>query len=174
MFLHEDRGMSVAAAGWMSAVFETGGVLGMLGAGRLSDRLFGARRGPVMGIFMAGLSLTMLAFWRANSVAGYVLALAGSGFLVYGPLMLVSVAAAGFAGKKAAASAAGLCGFWGYMGATVSGAGVGKVVDAAGWKAGFAFLIGSSVLSSLLFALTWNVTPRAMQASAERGARTRV
>ncbi len=170
MFLQEDRGMSMATAGWMSAVFEAGGVLGMLSAGWVSDRFFGARRGPVMGIFMAGLSLAMLGFWRADSVAAYVLALAGSGFLVYGPLMLVSVAAAGFAGKKAAASAAGLCGFWGYMGATVSGAGVGKLVDVAGWNAGFAFLIGSSVLSSFFFALTWNVKPRAMQASAGKAA----
>ena len=163
-FLQEDRGLSIAAAGWMSAVFEAGGVLGMLSAGWVSDKLFGARRGPVMGLFMAGLSLTMLAFWRADTVPKYALALAGSGFLVYGPLMLVSVAAAGFAGKKAAASAAGLCGFWGYMGATVSGAGVGKLVDIAGWKAGFAFLIGSSVMSSLFFFLTWSVKPRAMQA----------
>lgn len=161
-FLSEERGMSVAAAGWLSAVFEAGGVLGMLGAGWTSDKLFGARRGPIMALFMFGLSLAMFAFWRADSVPRYVLALGVCGFLVYGPLMLVSVAAVGFAGKKAAATAAGFCGFWGYMGATVSGAGVGRIVDLAGWRTGFAVLIGSCLLSSFFFALTWNVKPRAL------------
>lgn len=161
-FLSEERGMSIVAAGWMSAVFEAGGVLGMLSAGWISDRLFRARRGPIMALFMAGLSLAMFASYRSHSMPMYVLTLAASGFLVYGPLMLVSVAATGFAGKKAAATAAGFCGFWGYMGATVSGAGVGKIVDVAGWRMGFAVLIGSCLLSSLFFALTWKARPRGM------------
>jgi sugar phosphate permease len=168
MFLSEERGMSIAAAGWMSAVFESGGVLGMLAAGWISDRLFHTRRGPVMALFMGGVALAMLAFWRAGSVPAYVFALGVCGFLVYGPLMLVSVAAAGFAGKKAAATAAGFCGFWGYMGATVSGAGVGKIVDVGGWRAGFAVLIASCLLSSLFFALNWNAMPRALSGRARR------
>lgn len=159
-FLSEERGMSIAAAGWLSAVFEAGGVLGMLAAGWISDHLFRAARGPVMALFMGLLSVAMFASWRSHSLPMYVLALAACGFLVYGPLMLVSVAAAGFAGKKAAATAAGFCGFWGYMGAMVSGAGVGKIVDVAGWRAGFAFLIASCLLSSLFFALTGSARPR--------------
>jgi len=51
----------------------------MLSAGWVSDKLFGARRGPIMGIFMAGLSLTMLAFWRADTLPKYALALPGAG-----------------------------------------------------------------------------------------------
>lgn len=162
-FLSEERGMSIAAAGWLSAVFEAGGVLGMLGAGWISDRLFDARRGPIMALFMGALTVAMFGFWRAASLGAYVAVLAACGFLVYGPLMLVSVAAAGFAGKKAAATAAGFCGFWGYMGATVSGAGVGKIVDVFGWNAGFGVLIASCLFSSLFFALTWNVRPRGME-----------
>lgn len=121
-----------------------------------------------MALFMAGLALAMLAFWRAGSVPSYLLALGACGFLVYGPLMLVSVAAAGFAGRKAAATAAGFCGFWGYMGATISGAGVGKVVDLGGWRAGFAVLIASCLLSSVFFALNWQARPRALSGQTRR------
>ena len=39
--------------------------------------------------------------------------------------MMVSVAAAGYAGPELAASASGLAGLFGYIGATVAGAGVG-------------------------------------------------
>lgn len=162
--LKEQKGIPIATAGWLSALFEVGGVAGMLGAGWISDRLFQARRGPIMALFMFALSFSMLAFWRAENVFVFGLALTICGLLVYGPLMLVSVAVAGFAGKKAAATASGFTGFWGYMGATVSGAGVGKVVDQMGWQGGFVVLIAACLLSAFCFALTWNVKPRALEA----------
>ena len=51
-------------------------------------------------------------------------------------------------------------GFWGYMGAVFSGVGAGWVIDHYGWDGGFLLFIVSGVLSSLCFALTWNVRPR--------------
>jgi sugar phosphate permease len=51
------------------------------------------------------------------------------GFLVYGPQLLVAVAAADFAAKAASSSAVGLTGFFGYMGASACGIGTGMLVD---------------------------------------------
>jgi sugar phosphate permease len=162
-FIAEVKGATITRAGWTMAAFEVLGILGMLSAGWISDRLLQARRGPIMSAYMLLLAFGLYAFWSAPAGAHglYTLALALCGFLVYGPLMLVSVAVAGFAGKKSAATAAGFAGLWGYLGAVISGVGAGWVIDAYGWGGGFALFIASAVLSAFCFALTWKVRPRA-------------
>jgi sugar phosphate permease len=108
----------------------------------------------------------MLVFWLAPPGQPwlFVAALGVCGFFIYGPLMLVSVAAAGFAGKKAAATASGFTGLWGYAGAVMSGVGIGWVAQHHGWGAGFVALAGAGVLSAICFALTWNVAARGVAA----------
>jgi sugar phosphate permease len=69
-------------------------------------------------------------------------------------LMLVSVAAAGYVTPDLAGSASGLAGLFGYIGATLSGAGLGATAEHAGWRAVFAVLAGSSLLSTACFAFT--------------------
>jgi sugar phosphate permease len=156
-FIKETKGYQLSTAGWMLALFEGLGILGMLSAGWLSDRVFATRRGPVMALYMAGATAALLVFWLApaDKPAWFVIALGASGFFIYGPLMLVSVAAAGFAGKQAAASGAGFTGLWGYVGAVASGAGIGWTAQHHGWSAGFAVLAVSGLLSAGCFALTW-------------------
>ncbi|MBU1918230.1 MFS transporter, partial [bacterium] len=68
----------------------------------------------------------------------------------------VGVAAADFASKKAAATATGLTGTFGYLGSTVCGVGTGLIVDKWGWDGGFMFFIASAILGTLFFLLTWN------------------
>ena len=80
---------------------------------------------------------------------------AAIGFLVYGPQMLVAVAAADFATKVAASSAVGLTGLFGYFGATLCGIGTGWLVDHYGWNGALWFYGGSAVIGMLLLATTW-------------------
>ncbi len=143
------------------------GILGMLSAGWISDRLFRARRGPVMAIYMSLLTFSLYMFWIAppGRPLLYALLFGLSGLLVYGPLMLVSVAAINFAGKKAAATSAGFTGFWGYVGATASGVGIGGAAQRYGWHYGFSLIIGSGLLSALFFAMTWKIRPRFLDIS---------
>jgi len=161
-FISEAKHVSIGKAGLITAFFEVMGILGMLSAGWISDRIFRTRRGPIMAIYMVLLSGSLYGFWIASPGQAllYAVLLGISGFLVYGPLMLVSVAAINFAGKKAAATASGFTGFWGYVGATASGVGVGWAAQNYGWPFGFSLIIGSGVLSAFFFALTWNVLPR--------------
>ncbi|MHC4489730.1 MAG: MFS transporter, partial [Planctomycetota bacterium] len=145
-FLRETKGIIITTkAGWSLGLFEILGILGMLSAGWISDKISKARRGPVMAIYMFILSFGIFWFWNTPGSNPVVLtfALAVCGFLVYGPLMLVSVAVAGFAGKKSAASASGFTGLLGYIGATLSGFGIGYVSDIYGIKTGFSLLIVS-------------------------------
>jgi glycerol-3-phosphate transporter len=166
-FIKEAKGYDLNRAGWMMALFEVLGIFGMLSAGWVSDRMFRTRRGPVMAAYMLGATGAMLVFWLAPPGQPwlFVTALGMCGFFIYGPLMLVSVAAAGFAGKKAAATAAGFTGLWGYAGAVVSGIGIGWVAQHHGWSAGFLVLAAAGILSAVCFALTWNVAARGVTAS---------
>jgi glycerol-3-phosphate transporter len=164
-YINQAKGVSIVKAGLITAFFEIMGILGMLTAGWISDKTFKARRGPIMAIYMFILSFSLYGFWIAppGYPILYTVLLGICGFLVYGPLMLVSVAAISFAGKKAAASASGFTGLWGYIGATISGFGIGWAAGKYGWPVGFSLIIASGILSAFFFALTWNIKPRSFQ-----------
>ncbi len=156
-FLVEAKGSSLGHAGLKVAGFEIAGIFGALAAGWASDKIFKGRRGPANVLFMLALIFFLFYFWKIP--AGNPLldgaALIAVGFLVYGPQMLVGVAAADFASKKAAATATGLTGTFGYLGSAVCGVGTGLIVDRWGWDGGFIFFIGAAIIGTLFFLLTW-------------------
>lgn len=156
-FLQEMKGSSQMGSMWQTIGFEVAGMCGGLIAGWASDKIFEGRRGPVSFIFMAALAITLLAFWQLPAGYGYLdsVGMFLLGFLVYGPQVLVGVAAADLASKKAAGMATGLTGTFGYIGAAVSGVGIGYIVDVWGWDGGFVFFIACALMGLFFFALTW-------------------
>ena len=87
--------------------------------------------------------------------------LIGIGFFIYGPVMLIGVQALDLAPKKAAGTAAGFTGLFGYVGGAVSASVIiGMVVDSSGWDAGFMLIIGACLVATLLIALTWKAELR--------------
>lgn len=157
-FLQESKGFSEEASGFAASGFELSGVLGAFAAGWFSDKIYKGRRGPVMVLFMLALAgcvygLLVVGEGRQWTIAWILIAL---GFFVYGPQMLVAVAAADFATKKAAATAVGLTGFFGYAGATISGIGTGMIVDQFGWNGAFMSFIGATLIGAFIFMFTWN------------------
>lgn len=73
------------------------------------------------------------------------------GFLIYGPVMLIGLHALELAPKKAAGTAAGFTGLFGYLGGSVAASAiVGFTVDYFGWDGGFGVMIGGSLLAVLL------------------------
>jgi sugar phosphate permease len=166
-YLQEAGGFSVGQAGGIQAAFEAAGIFGALLAGWLSDGPFRGRRGPVSVIFMTLLVAAvgaLLVVPRGHLVLMSAI-FASLGFLVYGPQLLVAVAAADFATKPAAASAVGLTGLFGYMGAAVCGTATGWLVDHHGWNAAVWFYLCGAVAGALMLALTWNKTTPALSAS---------
>jgi OPA family glycerol-3-phosphate transporter-like MFS transporter len=69
--------------------------------------------------------------------------------------VLIGVASADFASKKAIGTANGLAGTMGYVGSGLSGICVGALIDNWGWSAAFLFFIGSALLGAIFFLLTW-------------------
>jgi sugar phosphate permease len=70
--------------------------------------------------------------------------------------MLVAVAAADFATKVASATAVGLTGLFGYLGAAFCGLATGILVDRYGWNGALWMYAGSAVVGCALLATTWN------------------
>jgi glycerol-3-phosphate transporter len=152
-YLVEAKGSGLASAGFKVAGFEIAGILGAFAAGWISDTIFKGRRGPVNFIFMLLIIGFLFYFWKTPAGHPWLdaLSLTAIGFLIYGPQMLVAVAAADFASKKAAATATGLTGTFGYLGSTVCAVCTGVFVDKWGWDGGFIFYITCAIIGTLLF-----------------------
>jgi len=156
-YLGEVKRFSFEDTGWAYAFYEFAGIPGTLLAGWMSDKVFNGRRAPASILFMLATMVCVVVYWL--NPAGHpridIAMLIGIGFFVYGPVMLIGVHALDLAPKKAAGTAAGFTGLFGYVGGAVGASVIiGYVVDASGWDAGFALIIGACITSMILLALT--------------------
>jgi OPA family glycerol-3-phosphate transporter-like MFS transporter/OPA family sugar phosphate sensor protein UhpC-like MFS transporter len=156
--LTQAKHVELAHAGWMVAAFELAGLVGMLSCGWLTDRVFGGRGIRACFFYMVLAGLSILLFWKAPGESRILntLFLCASGFFIYGPQAWVGIIAANLATKRAAASASGLTGLFGYASTLLSGWGLGWLVEAHGWNAGFAGMLVITAIGAVLFLLGWN------------------
>lgn len=157
-YLKEAKGFSVNETGWAYFAYEWAGIPGTLLCGWLSDKVFKGRRAPATIIYMLLVTAAVFVYWKNPAGNPMIdnIALIIIGFLIYGPVMLIGVQALDLVPKKAAGTAAGLTGLFGYLGgALFANIAMGYVVDAWSWDGGFAVLIGSCILSIVFTALTW-------------------
>jgi OPA family glycerol-3-phosphate transporter-like MFS transporter len=157
-YLKEAKGFNVNETGWAYFAYEYAGIPGTLLCGWLSDKVFKGRRAPATIIYMLCVLAAVVVYWKnpAGNPSIDNIALIVIGFLIYGPVMLIGVQALDLVPKKAAGTAAGLTGLFGYLGgALFANIAMGYVVDAWGWDGGFGVLIGACVLSVLFVGLTW-------------------
>ncbi|WP_455586988.1 MFS transporter [Bacteroides sp.] len=156
--LGEWKGISIQHAGWMVAAFEISGILGMLVAGWATDRFFGGRGPRVCVICMAFATLFIALFWGVSHppmwLATLLLGLAG--FCIYGPQALVGIAAANIATKKAAATAVGFTGLFGYASTLLSGWGLGLLAQSLGWNYAIGVLIFVAITGTGIFLFAWS------------------
>lgn len=136
--------------------FEVGGFIGMIAAGWGSDYFWKGNRVPAMVVCALGLifSLFALKYVPANFALLDMTLLAMIGAFVFGPQMIVGLAAAEFVDKRAAATSNGFAGFLGYFGAAVAGYPIGKMIEVWGWHGFFtAMLICSAIIFIMLLPL---------------------
>ena len=158
-FLEEAKGFSLKESGWAYFFYEYAGIPGTLLCGLISDKVFKGRRAPATIIYMALVLVAVLVYWKNPPGNIWIdnAALIAIGFLIYGPVMLIGVQALDLVPKKAAGTAAGLTGLFGYMGgALFANIAIGIVVDKWGWDGGFEVIVAACVLSIFFTALTWN------------------
>lgn len=169
-YLPEVKHYAASSSRLQSLLFETAGIPGMLLAGWISDRFFHGRRAPISVIFMLIVTVGVLVYWL-NPAGNYLIdsaALFTIGFAIYGPVMLIGVAAVDLVPKKAAGTAAGFTGLFGYMGTIGAELGMGKIVDHYGWDAGFHLLVACAVVSTVMLSLLWNVHDRSRNGVASK------
>jgi OPA family glycerol-3-phosphate transporter-like MFS transporter/OPA family sugar phosphate sensor protein UhpC-like MFS transporter len=155
--LHESKNISIQHAGWMVAAFEISGLIGMLAAGWLTDRWFRGRAVRMCVICMSLATVFLFLFWKWPAPPTWLATclLGGAGFFIYGPQALVGIAAANLATNRAAATAVGFTGLFGYASTLLSGWGLGRLVQTHGWNAGLGRLVATGVIGTLLFLLAW-------------------
>ncbi|MFC1283939.1 glycerol-3-phosphate transporter [Bacillus paralicheniformis] len=159
-YLSEEKGFDMNKSSVAYFLYEWAGIPGTLLCGWISDKWFKGRRGPAGFVFMVGVLIAVLVYWfnPAGNPMIDMASLIAIGFLIYGPVMLIGLQALDFVPKKAAGTAAGLTGLFGYLGGTLTAnALMGVIVDASGWNAGFMLLTASCAIAALIFAMTWNV-----------------
>lgn len=155
--LSEWKGVAIEHAGWMVAAFEISGIIGMLVAGWATDHVFGGRGPRTCVICMTFATVFIALFWVLDSPPIWLatLVLGAAGFCIYGPQALVGIAAANLATKRAAATAVGFTGLFGYASTILSGWGLGLLVQSFGWNYAIGVLIIIAIAGTATFLLAW-------------------
>ncbi|MCJ8349104.1 MFS transporter [Moritella sp.] len=152
LYLTEQYNYSLITANSALSLFEVGGLMGSLVAGWSSDKIFGGNRGPVNLIFSIGIFLAISALWLIP-VGGFVLQAAcffTIGFFIFGPQMLIGMAAAECSHKNAVGAATGFVGLFAYMGAALSGYPLALIMTEYQWTGFFTVITAASAAIGLL------------------------
>lgn len=177
-YLSEEKHFDFKGTAYAYGIYELAAIPGTLLCGWVSDKVFKGKRGLTGFIFMILTTIAVIALWlnpatpvdaAGNVVAEYAnlpwyknpyqftdfLLMTTVGFLIYGPVMLIGLHALELAPKKAAGTAAGFTGLFGYLGGTVSASAVvGWAAEHYGWDGGFYVMIAGSVLAVILLFIT--------------------
>lgn len=166
LFLVESKGYSSIGANGCVSLFEVGGFFGSLAAGWSSDRLFKAKRGPVNVIFALGMFVFIGLFWLIPEGNGWLdsMTMFCIGFAIFGPQMMIGLAAAELSHKKAAATSTGFVGLFAYIGAAFAGYPLGFITQNWGWEGFYWALFLCCIISTLLLIPLWSVSASHMRA----------
>lgn len=162
LFFVEKKGYSMVLAGVTFCWFEVGGFFGSLAAGWSSDFLLKGRRGPVNAVFAFLILITIFVMWKFHSSIFIIDAVLMFiiGFFVFGPQMLIGVAAAEFSHKKAAGTSTGFTGIFSYIGAAAAGGPLGNIMQKWGWEGFFVSLIVCGIISVIFLSMLWSSKSR--------------
>jgi OPA family glycerol-3-phosphate transporter-like MFS transporter len=139
------------------AVFEWAAVPGTILCGWMSDKVFKSQRAPATILFMIPtlLGLVVYGLNRNGPLWVDIAALITIGFFIYGPIMLIGLQALDLVPKKAAGTAAGFTGFFGYVfGSAIAGTGVGWIADHWSWGGVIITMCVCCVLTIVFSAMT--------------------
>ena len=156
IWLAESHGVNLLSANATVMLFEMGGLFGALFAGWGSDLLFRGQRAPMILLFALGLFISVAALWLSpvHHYALLAMCFFAIGFFVFGPQMLIGLAAVECSHKQAAGSVTGFLGLFAYLGAALAGWPLSQVIERYGWSGMFVLLtIAAALIGFLLMPL---------------------
>ena len=156
-YLETAKGFSFSESSMAWSLYEWAAIPGAIACGWMSDRVFKGRRAPAMILFIALTLVAVIVYWLNLNGPLWIdyAALIAIGFLIYGPIMIIGLHALDLVPKKAAGTAAGFTGFFGYVfGSAVAGTGVGWIADRWGWDGVFTTMVACCLLTIVFSAMT--------------------
>jgi OPA family glycerol-3-phosphate transporter-like MFS transporter len=156
-YLETAKGFSFRESSLAWSLYEYAAIPGTIACGWMSDRVFKSRRAPATILFMTLTLVAVVVYWLNLHGPLWIdyAALIAIGFLIYGPIMIIGLHALDLVPKKAAGTAAGFTGFFGYVfGSAVAGTGVGWIADRWGWNGVFVTMVACCVLTMVFSAMT--------------------
>jgi len=154
-YLKQVKGFTLSKSSLAYAFYEYSAIFGTILCGYISDKVFKGNRAPAGIIFMLGVLISVIAYYTSNNDNIIMFSLIMIGFFIYGPVMLIGLHALDLVPKKAAGTAAGFTGLFGYVGGSVmAGWLVGYIIDNISWSGYFIFMIASCILAILFMGLT--------------------
>jgi OPA family sugar phosphate sensor protein UhpC-like MFS transporter len=172
LYLQEARGYTLVEAGFFLSINTLAGLVGAVGYGFVSDKLFNARRPPSNLLFavIELLALLIIFFGPENSIV------LGAAFILYGVGLSGLLTAIGglfavdIAPSRVAGAAMGFIGVFSYFGAAIqetisaslieSGSTIIDGVRTYDFSTAILFWIGCSIASMLLAASLWTAKVR--------------
>ena len=142
VYLTEAHGYSLTLANSALSVLEIGGFAGSLVAGWGSDWWFRGNRTPLNVIFSMGVLLSILALWLipVSTFTWQIVQFFMIGFFIYGPQLLIGMAAVEYSHKNAAGAANGFVSLFAYVGGAMAGLPVARITEWYGWDGFFVTL----------------------------------
>ncbi len=152
LYLTEYHHYDLVSANFAVSLFEVGGFIGSLVAGWGSDKLFGGNRGPINLIFSIGIFLSVAALWLMpmTDLVFQSLGFFTIGFFVFGPQLLIGMAAAECSHKDSAGAATGFVGLFAYTGAALGGYPFAIILKNYHWTGLFITISVCAVMIGLL------------------------
>jgi OPA family glycerol-3-phosphate transporter-like MFS transporter len=156
-YLETAKGYSFRQSSFAWSLYEYAAIPGTIACGWISDKWFKGKRAPATILFMTLTMLAVVVYWLNGNGPLWIdyAALIAIGFLIYGPIMIIGLQSLDLVPKKAAGTAAGFTGFFGYaFGSAISGSGVGWIADHFGWGGVFTTMVVCCLLTIFFSALT--------------------
>jgi sugar phosphate permease len=153
VYLRDHLGYSMSDSAGLSAIFPAVGVVSVLIAGWLSDRLGLTGRSLLLFVGLAGTAAALMVLVSVRPGVSHsmfpILLIALVGLCLLGPYSYLGGAfALDFGGKQASAASSGIIDGIGYLGGVLAGDSVARLAVAFGWDRVFVTLAAVSALAA--------------------------
>jgi OPA family glycerol-3-phosphate transporter-like MFS transporter len=176
IYLVDVYGLTQADAARKSSLFPLLGGVSVMLIGRLTDRFGPGRRLEVTLPFLALAAVVLVLLGTRPAIINQTFGLGLLGavaFLLIGPYSLLAGAVAvELGGRRGSATAAGLIDTAGYLGAVLSGWGIGTLAERSGWSAAFQALAAVAAGAALATLVYCGLQRRARRAGDKRSLTT--
>ena len=147
LYLVNQKGYNLFLAGVSVFYFEIGGIIGIIIAGWITDKILKGNRMLFIFICSNGLVTIFTIFFNipiGHKLIDYLI-ISILGFLTFGPQMLIGLIASEIVTKNAACTANGFVGCWAYIGAAITGYPLGIIINLS-WNIYFFIIIICTII----------------------------